>query len=552
MKVKRGEKVEIPLRIYGRRQQTLEFTIRSQPSGGKLGEVKQIDQEVASVTYTPPEDLARTRDQFSYSVRSSAGVSAAVDVVITIVDLPPQLTVTRTLEFPRLLVGETAALDLEIVNRGGGRAEGEVEVDAPWEIVGHRNYRLGAGDRQILKLNFAPTSGGEFRGEARFSSQPDRVTELIGIAEQPIAVTPETVALHHERNDPLRSGSFEVTNNTPREQTLTLTASERLTFPRSLTLGSRRSVSVLVHTQPADVGPLEEEIRIEAPGLSARLPVRAGKVRPILRPRQSVINFGRVAPGTAARAVVEIENAGGTAGVVGLQVAAPFVLEAASTAVEPGEIKQVGLALPPGDPATLQSTLVLQTENGRSELPVEARIGVADPTRTSSRGGGRLMKARLAAAPRAATEVMEDDEIFTRPLGAVGRVREVTARSVTMEWPANLVEAARFRAEMQRLSKQGQELRIEWVNHAPFTTRTEGELIVGTINELAPGQLHIVRVVPVDAKGVSSEPLFEAQLLTRPKQPSALRVTPRRAILFVLLLGGGALAWRHVMRARGA
>jgi hypothetical protein len=80
VRVARGGKAEIPLRIYGTRSQKLTFIIRAAPQHGKLSEPKQTDPEAATVTYAPPADLAITRDKFSYAVRSNEGVSGAVDI----------------------------------------------------------------------------------------------------------------------------------------------------------------------------------------------------------------------------------------------------------------------------------------------------------------------------------------------------------------------------------------------------------------------------------------------------------------------------------------
>jgi hypothetical protein len=85
--VHRGETIDIPLRIYGTRSQTLDFRIRSQPQTGTLSAVTRTGQESASVRYTPTANIAVKRDRFSYAVSSREGVSAAADLWINIIDL---------------------------------------------------------------------------------------------------------------------------------------------------------------------------------------------------------------------------------------------------------------------------------------------------------------------------------------------------------------------------------------------------------------------------------------------------------------------------------
>ena len=108
LKVKRGEKLAVPLKIYGSQRETLRFLIRKQPAKGRLSKVQTIDKESARVIYEPPKDLEVVADRFTYAVQSSSGVSAAVDVAIEIVDDPPLLGIPDTVEFQSVLAGQTA------------------------------------------------------------------------------------------------------------------------------------------------------------------------------------------------------------------------------------------------------------------------------------------------------------------------------------------------------------------------------------------------------------------------------------------------------------
>ena len=123
----RGEPAEIALRIYGVKNEPLKYLIRAAPKYGKLTEPRVAEREVSVVTYMPPADLAITRDRFTYAVQNGAGVSAAVEVAITIVDQPPDLALPGALDFGTMLAGATAAKTLEIRNRGGGMAEGNAK-----------------------------------------------------------------------------------------------------------------------------------------------------------------------------------------------------------------------------------------------------------------------------------------------------------------------------------------------------------------------------------------------------------------------------------------
>jgi len=101
--VKRGGSVDIPLRIYGTRAQTLSWLIRRPPAHGKLSNLRATAPETALITYTPPADLRFKTDRFTFSARSNEGASAPAEVLITIADEDPRLLVPAMLDFGALL-----------------------------------------------------------------------------------------------------------------------------------------------------------------------------------------------------------------------------------------------------------------------------------------------------------------------------------------------------------------------------------------------------------------------------------------------------------------
>ncbi len=171
VKVRREGKTEIPLSVNGVAGEPLKFLIRTPPVQGKASDPRSTGRETAVTVYEPPADLSIIADHFLYAVQSGAGVSAPVEVFITIVDQPPQLTNPDTLEFPAVRTGSTTSKLLEITNSGGGMLVGEVVVEAPWRIEGKAGYRLGAGDVAIYKLDISHRPS-EARSKAWRDSPP--------------------------------------------------------------------------------------------------------------------------------------------------------------------------------------------------------------------------------------------------------------------------------------------------------------------------------------------------------------------------------------------
>ena len=91
VRVTRGKAVDIPLRTFGRHSEQLRYVIKSLPAHGGLSEPRVVDREASMVTYEPPADFAVKNDRFLFSVKTSVGVSAPVEVNIAIVDEMPML-----------------------------------------------------------------------------------------------------------------------------------------------------------------------------------------------------------------------------------------------------------------------------------------------------------------------------------------------------------------------------------------------------------------------------------------------------------------------------
>lgn len=548
-RVPRGGSVEIPLRIYGTRNQKLEFRIRQAPRAGTLSEIRQIDQEVASVTYTPPADLSITREKFTYAVKSTEGISAGADVFITIVDSPPRLVAPVALDFSRVLLGETAAKQIEIANRGGGIAEGTVEVDPPWRIEGPRDYRLGAGDLRIFRVIFAPVAPGTFRGDVRFTSQPDRATALSGEAVAAITFSPAKLTLRHDLGDPVRSGAFDVINNTAQEQRLTLHASERLAFPRSLNIPAGEKATVLVQMAASDVAAIDEEIRVEQPWLTARLPVRADGVAAIFRAHRTSINFGRIPAGTLTQETVTIENLGGRGGAASVRVAPPFFVDESSIALEPGVKKELAVRIHPPEAGTFRADLKLVAPTGEIVIPLDALAassspGVAAPPRMAA--SSRQEKARKPGVRRESAPTREPIAGTVMPRT---KITAVTPTTATIEWPRTNTGETNFTAQWRKLSREKRgDLNVEWIDYRAFDVAAKDRVMTATFRDLQPGQHYTMRLLTMGKPGEDPTPLLQVQFRTAGASARRMEFRAMPLLLAALAICITAIAWTRFAR----
>lgn len=566
VKVPRGEPVEIALRIYGVKNQPLKYLIRTLPKSGRLTEPRVVDREVSTVMYTPPAELAITRDRFTYAVQNGAGVSAAVEVAITIVDQPPDLALPGALDFPSMLAGATAAKTLEIRNRGGGLAEGNADVEAPWKIEGPAKYRLGAGARAVFKVVFAPEKGGVFESAVRFTSQPESSVRVRGEAMEAVAAAPAKIELQPTAGEPVRAGTFELTNQTAEERRVTLSGGARLQVPAELTLPARGKVSVPVQTAADDVTALEGEVRVEAAGLTVRVPVRAARVGPLVRALRGPVTFGRVDAGKAASASFELENFGGAEADVSWEIGAPFAMEQASVRLAPGEKKTLTLRTQPAAAAArYRAWLLVKAGAQKLEIPVEAELvakaapapaprSVASATRPAAAGVTESAEPEPAPAepPAPLPGVFTDLHVDLKPVEGAG-LRRIGTTSATLEWLAKLNTATRFRLEGRRIvtDPDGQ-MKVSWDEIPNVPVRREGERYSVTFHGLAPATGYGVRVVPLGPGGEAGPPVFTQYFETRSGTEWVPKLTLLRGLMAAFVVCVAFLLAQRWQRARRA
>lgn len=545
VKVARGENAVIQLRIFGRKNEPLKYLIRTPPEHGRLTAPRAVEREVSAVTYTPPADLAIVRDRFTYAVQTAAGVSAAVGVAITIVDVPPEIAVPEALVFPAILVGTTASRALEITNRGGGLAEGRVTVEAPWKIDGPANYRLAAGARAVFKVIFTPTEPGAFDTVMRFSSQPGTTLPVHAEARAALAVTPPNIVLQHAAGDPVRAGAFTLANQSDAELRVTLASTDRLTFPPELSVPAHSTVRVPVQVADGNVAALEGEVRAQSGDLTLRVPVRAAAVGAIVRATREQVSLGRVIAAQSAEAPVGLENIGGSAARVSWEIAAPFLAAGSPVTLGPGEKTSVIVRVETATPAKHHALLTVTADQQKLAIPVEAEVLAEFPPAAAQTAPAAFTPrpATAAAAPvaqpaaRTIGSVIPDEmQVDLTSVPGV-KVRDVTSKGATLEWPAAMTKASRFRVECRNVivDSEGQ-FAVRWTPLPGVALRHEGESRIATITGLQPATAYGLRVVALASEGEAFATLFTQYFSTRVPASIWPKITPVRVLLVALLL----------------
>ena len=539
--VKRGGSVDIPLRIYGTRAQTLAWVIRQAPAHGKLSGIRATAPETAVVTYRPPADLRIVSDRFTFSARSNEGVSAAAEVSIIIADDPPQLSVPAELNFGALLIGASATKLLEFTNGGGGIAEGAIEVDAPWRLEGARRYKLAAGERHIVQVVFAPVRAGKFESEVRFPSQPDRAISIVGIGQEPLAVTPAELTLAQDAGQPLRAGSFELRNNTDAALNVAVAASPRLIVSATLHVPPHSAAAASVQTAEKDGAPLDETIRFTAGTLTALLPVKAGALPAMVRARPQSVTFRQVGVGAVAKERIVFENQGGMESKVALAIGAPFSIEEKSFALAPGGEKEIVVTLAASSAGNAQAVLKVAVDRGGFDIPIEA--GVSSISAPASAPRRAPAPARVSREPDEPESAGAGSGMFAATIVSAG------GNSATFQWPGAIPSGAKLRCLLRSLTLgENGDLVSAFREYAACSfTRRDGANLA-TVEKLEPGKMYHFRIDAVTAD--DAVPLTFAQVRTPAPPPREPVFTPVRILILLALLAGGASLWQRTRSRR--
>lgn len=555
--VARRGKVEITLRVYERPPGTVQYQIRSKPDWGKLTAPKAAGRDAATVTYEPPADLTVKSDKFLYASRTPAGVSAPAEVSITITDEPARLVIPDELTFEPLRAGQTASQRITIKNEGGSVAEGEVQVDAPWKIREHRGYSLEHGQEREFTVIFAPTEGGKFKREIRYTSHRARITTLIGEAIFPLSFTPKKLELTREPNQTARSGAVEVRNETDEAHTLQVRASTRWKVPATIDVPANSSAPFILSLPHDDLEPVKESVKLSGAGLELELPVEAPRVPAVLHAPQKEVSFTGAGP-----VQVPVRNAGGTSGYWEASVKAPFAVDVKEVRLAARQQGAVTLRVEAEKPGRYSGELRLIGEHQTVTVPMDALVtGVAPGPRPESPRSAPP-PARSSASARSSAPASPPPTDFptaAEPDRAPAPPRDPTTMVgvpfptvkggvVTLEWAAAISDGQPIRAELRQMVRETKKkMRTEWhelrdVQVATANGRTRVEL-----RRLPPGQMHIVRFSALDPANRSWRPLFQVPVTIPPAEGGTWLNR-----WFFLTLGAVAgialLVWQRVRR----
>lgn len=558
--IRRGEAVAIPLGIHGIRGGALEFLIRTPPRFGRLSAIKPTGLNSASVIYTAPAKAGATEDRFAYAVRSEEGVSAPGLVSIAIIEpvvIPARLVAPAELVFLPVFPGGRSVVEMELANRGGGVAEGELSVPEPWSVDGIKLYRLPAGKSVTFNVVFKSEKPGTFNGEMILPGPPRTVVALRAVAEERIVATPPRLELAAQSGSLTRMGVFRLSNRSEEDAKVLLAVGPRLLTDRAVTVPARGEVGVPVFADAAEMSAFDEEVKLTAGEWSATVAVHAAGVGAVLQFVKREGIFGAPVAGQEEEGIATLENLGGQPASVRLTIAPPFELRSQTVTVPakgrveiPVRLAQAGAGV---HVATLNATADGQTAR------IEIRAEVAEAPRSAPIAG---RPAESASARLADEDTSKDGEstqaegVWFLPNGlpeipnALGtHVAGIQPASAVIDWAPDLGTAQELHFEERVLSiAANDELQATWVRCTAAPLPPDGDRLRAEVSGLLPAQLHFIRAV--SGNGEAATTRFTVQFATPAKKPF-VEIQMRSLALIAGIALLGVLLWRRWKARKG-
>lgn len=533
----RGDNIEVPLRAQGRAPSQLKFLIRSNPSKGRLGEIRLTGPKSAEVTYFH-DGTSEGSDAFTFAVQAiDSPVSAAAPITISISEEPPTLSVVNSLDFGTMEVGTTREEEIILRNSGGGELKGEMEVPPPWRIVGSKEYRLGRKQEASIQIICAPSEPEEYAEKLVFSHDARVAVDLTANAISPFELSPAgEIELASQEGGTLRSAEVAVRNLTPRDRTLRITVPAELAAPDQMVIPAGGVQRITLQTKPAFLGPFETTMTLESEGFRQDLPVRVLALPASLHiePREG-LDFGEIEPRQRYRGFLRVKNEGGSA--ARLQTKAPsevlLVPDPNSVVLQPGQTRVFEVAFEVSSLGSHRSAITIASSGATPvTIPVvgNAVIRAGQAKKISTEALSSAMQPNSSANEA-------EPALGSGPVKEV-RILRASSRVFEVGWDRPEPDPVAWIIQQRHLemTSAGPPKPV-WRDLKNVRFFEQGRLIGARFENLAPGQIWFLRIISIDEQGRRSaaSPTF---MMTSPRSKNQIF---GRTLLVILALGAAVL-----------
>lgn len=316
----------------------VEFLVRDFPSAGKIISIisNPENRSSAVVTYVADPDSGATMDSFTFAARYPGGkYSTAVGCTIEIKDARAMVEVSPSVEFDKLMVGESAEREFTITNKGNAPFSTTLNLPPPWKLLSPRDGKVvvGPGQQFPVKLGFAPMMGGTSSYDLILNRSDKGTCKITGEAIVPFSISAEEWELKLNPETGRREVDVLVATHSEKPFEVFLRASSRLKTAASqyTVIIPGKENRIKVYLEKDDVmafdGGLEIKMKagykVVTSVFSNTLPSKM-EVEVPDQLGHEVINFGKVNAGRSVERGILIKNTGGELMPLEVSISEPF------------------------------------------------------------------------------------------------------------------------------------------------------------------------------------------------------------------------------------
>ena len=544
----RGRSVEIPLRAQGRTPGQLKFLLRSRPSNGRLGEIRVTGPKTAVVTYTH-DDNGESSDSFTFAVQTlDSPVSAAAPITIAISEEPPALSVVHSLDFGSVQVGETREEQITLRNSGGGLLEGRMDAPRPWKILGAAEYRLGRNQERKVRILCVPDEEQEYSGKLVFSHDTRSAVELSASAISPFEFQPSReIELASQDGDAVRTGGVAIRNRTSRDRTVEISVPPEISSPDQVTISAGEESRIALETEPAFLGASEGVVGFESEGFRHSIPLRVFALQPVLRiePREG-LDFGEIQPRKRYKGFLRIKNEGGSAARLRATASNDILLvpDPNTAVLQPGETRIFEVALEASSIGDYRSQIVIDAGGGKP-ISVEVAGRIAAQTREAKKIPTATLDPTSREPPVA--EPAKEQSLSAIPPVTEIKVLKASNRVFEIGWSKPAPDPVTWVIQQHQF-EMGDPPKLVWRDLRNIKFSEQNGMAVARFENLAPGQVWLLRIVSVDEQGRRSMPSPTVKLSSAPPK----RLPLLWWIAGLLAIGAMVFGWAKLRDRRQA
>ena len=447
-------------------------------------------------------------------------------------------------------------MPIVLKNEGGGNLSGQVFAEPPWSVDGDPHYRMSAGKKASVALEFTPADEREYSGIVRVGSDPRAFMAVRGRGVAPITLAPEEIVVGREPSE-ARGFLLLLANRTPEPRTISFDWPDFVKAPHEITLQAGGNATVKATIPPDFLLAFNRSVEFQSEGFIGRITL---KVDPA--PARLVIasgnelNLGNLKNGGSAHGCFTVKNVGGTDARLQITAARELSVtpDPSSLILSPGKEQVFGVDFPATKVGAYVGTIAIKADSeNATEVLVKASISKIDVPMLSTKVSGVTQPVekflQLAPRPSGISNVEQPLPAGSGPAFEEASVVLSTPHEIEISWKKLLPEMTEYRIERRRIMPGANDtVHIDWLPWPEVRVSIREADVSARFENLMSDSMWTIRIVAVDSAGVTRSRSKPFRVSTQPSTSLAFLWWSLGALCLGALVSLIRFWWREQAR----